>query len=84
MATNPSKIVAPTTGVLPGNADEMIAEVVERELPGFWAFLKARNPKFVGYGADDKAPLGYLYAPEVYDAMAEAIPLYVRVLQQPP
>lgn len=84
MPTSPSKIIAPPTGVLPGNADEMVAEVLERELPGFWAFLKARYPKFVNYGPPDGAPLGFLHAHEVYEAMAETIPVYVRSLRQPP
>jgi hypothetical protein len=83
MATHAGKIVTPHIGIATGNAaDEMIAEVVERELPGFWAFLKARHPKLASSGAPDGPPIGHLHAFEVYDAMAETLPVYIRALRQ--
>jgi len=63
------------------NGDHLVAEAVERELPGFWAFLKARHPKFAGYGKPDGPPIGYIHAFEVNEAMVETIPAYVRALR---
>jgi hypothetical protein len=64
------------------NADQMVGDVVDRELPGFWSFLKERHPQFKGYGKPDGPPLGYIHAFEVHEAMAETIPVYVRALRQ--
>lgn len=62
-------------------SDQRLSEFLERELPGFWAYLKARHPQFAPYGRPDQGPLGYLHAAEVYDAMAETIPAYVKALR---
>lgn len=61
--------------------DSVVAEAVERELPGFWAYLKARHPQFAGHGKPNGPPVGYLHAFEVHEAMAETIPAYVRALR---
>jgi hypothetical protein len=62
-------------------AEIRMAETVEAELPGFWAFLKARHPKFSTYGQADGPPVGYFPGVEVHEAMAETIPAYVRALR---
>jgi len=64
------------------HGDTLVAETVERELPGFWAFLKARYPHFAHYGKPDGPPVGYVHGIEVHEAMAETIPAYVRALRQ--
>lgn len=64
-----------------GGPDAMVAKVVEAELPGFWGFLKARHPQFAGYGEPAGPPVGYIHGFQVYEAMAETIPAYVRALR---
>lgn len=82
MPSTPGKIVAPVVGVLTSAADQYVAETLEHELPGFWEFLKERYPKFINFGEANGPPIGFIHAFEVYEAMAETIPVYVRALQE--
>ena len=79
---NHGKIEGPTIRVSSGNhAELLIAAVVDAELPGFWAFLKDRHPEFKGHGGPSEAPIGYLHAFQVYNAMAETLPIYIAHLR---
>lgn len=64
-----------------GDGEVRIADVVERECPGFWKELKRRNPKFLNYGKPDGPPIGYLHGHEVHEAMIEFLPVYIAELK---
>jgi hypothetical protein len=58
--------------------DQEIADQLERELPGFWAYFAARHPKF-GLSPDNKVgPIGWMPAEEVYEVIGDTITAYVR------